>query len=96
MQVTEVISNPIYIGIRAHQLIFKDIPAENTFPCWVVQTSETPHLMTIYLKLHKPPTQINNYRLQAEIFKEKWAVLKDRPFPWLVQLDPVRLFLMES
>ncbi len=97
LHVTESISNQLqHIGIRAHQLIFRDTPKENTFPCWVVQTSETPHRMTIYLKLHKPPTQINDYHLQAEVFKEKWAVLKDRPFPWLVQLDPVRLFLMDS
>ena len=96
LHVTETISNPLHIGIRAHQLIFSDIPTVNTFPCWVVQTSETPHRMTIYLKLHNSPTQLNDYHLQAEVFKEKWAVLKDRPFPWLVYLDPVRLFLMES
>ncbi len=97
LQVTETTSSQTqHIGIRAHQLIFRDIPKENTFPCWVVQTSETPHRMTVYLKLHKPPTQLNDYHLQAEVFKEKWAVLKDRPFPWLVYLDPMRLFLMES
>lgn len=96
LHVTEAISNPLHIGIRAHQLIFSDTPTVNTFPCWVVQTSETPHRMTIYLKLHNSPTQLNDYHLQAEVFKEKWAVLKDRPFPWLVYLDPVRLFLMES
>ena len=96
LHVTEAISDPLHIGIRAHQLIFSDTPTVNTFPCWVVQTSETPHRMTIYLKLHNSPTQLNDYHLQAEVFKEKWAVLKDRPFPWFVYLDPVRLFLMES
>jgi len=96
LHVSETISNPLHIGIRAHQLIFTDTPTVNTFPCWVVQTSETPHRITIYLKLHNSPTQLNDYHLQAEVFKEKWAVLKDRPFPWLVYLDPVRLFLMES
>lgn len=97
LHVTETASSQTqHIGIRAHQLIFRDTPKENTFPCWVVQTSETPHRMTIYLKLHQPPTQLNDYHLQAEVFKEKWALLKDRPFPWLVYLDPMRLFLMES
>lgn len=97
LHVTETISSQLqHIGIRAHQLIFRDTTTENTFPCWVVQTSETPHRMTIYLKLHQPPTQLDDYHLQAEVFKEKWAVLKDRPFPWLVYLDPMRLFLMES
>ncbi len=84
-----------YIGIRAHQLTFPNHPnQENTFPCWVVQTSETPHRMTLYLKLHHPPINPNDYHLQAEVFKEKWAVLKDRPFPWHIRLDPLRLILM--
>nr|MBA3921941.1 molybdate ABC transporter permease subunit [Nostocaceae cyanobacterium] len=37
-----------YIGIRAHHLIFTDSPNENTFPCWLVKKSETPHRMTLY------------------------------------------------
>lgn len=83
-----------YVGIRAHQLIFSaksDRP--NTFSCWVVQTSETPHRMTIYLKLHQPPNHQGDYHLQAEVFKEKWANLKDNPLPWHIYLDPMRLFL---
>jgi len=84
-----------YVGIRAHQLMFsKNQNQENTFPCWLAQTSETPHRMTLYLKLHAPPTQPNDYHLQAELFKEQWAILKDTPFPWHISLDPLRLFLM--
>ena len=84
-----------YVGIRAHQLTFpKDLTQENTFPCWVVRTSETPHRMTLYLKLRNPPTNPSDYHLQAEVFKEKWAALKDRPFPWHIYLDPLRLILM--
>ena len=86
-----------YVGIRAHQLIFpNDLNKENTFPCWAVQTSETPHRMTLYLKLHNRPTNPSDYHLQAEVFKEKWSVLKDRPFPWHVCLEPLRLILMEE
>lgn len=85
-----------YVGIRAHQLSFTTAPdGENTFPCWLVQTSETPHRMTLYLKLHSPPANPNNYHLQAEVFKEKWATLKDQPFPWYIKLNPLRLILME-
>ncbi|MEH1912151.1 MAG: hypothetical protein V7L05_30170 [Nostoc sp.] len=36
-----------------------------------------------------------DYHLQAEVFKEKWATIKDEPFPWYVRLDPLRLILME-
>ncbi|BAU06002.1 sulfate/molybdate ABC transporter ATP-binding protein [Fischerella sp. NIES-3754] len=86
-----------YVGIRAHHLTFtNDINAENTFPCWLAHTRETPHRMTLYLKLHHPPTQPNDYHIQAEVFKEKWSTIKDRPFPWYVKLDPMRLFLMQS
>ncbi len=85
-----------YVGIRAHQLTFpKDTNQENTFPCWLVNTSETPHRMTLYLKLHQPPTSDLDYHLQAEVFKEKWAILKDRPFPWLIHLHPLRLMLLQ-
>lgn len=84
-----------YVGIRAHQLTFpKDLTPENTFRCWLVQASETPHRMTLYLKLQHPPRDRSDYHLQAEVFKEKWAVLKDRPLPWFLRLEPLRLILM--
>ncbi len=86
-----------YVGIRAHQLTFpNDLNLENTFPCWLVQTSETPHRMTLYLKLHNPPANPQDYHLQAEVFKEKWVVLKDRPRPWHIRLDPLQLILMQA
>jgi molybdate transport system permease protein len=89
--------NLAYVGIRAHQLTFpNDQNQENTFPCWVVQTSETPHRMTLYLKLHHPPANAQDYHLQAEVFKEKWTVIKDQPFPWYIRLDPLRVILMEG
>ena len=95
--VVEPIPNPLtYVGIRAHHLIFPDDPnQENTFPCWLVQTSETQHRMTLYLRLHSPPTDSQEYHLHVEVFKEKWTYLKNRPFPWYIHLDPLRLILME-
>lgn len=85
-----------YVGIRAHHLSFTDdLSRENTFPCWLVQRSETPHRMTLYLKLHTPPTH-KGHQLQAEVFKEKWEVLKDKPFPWYICLDPLRLILLKQ
>lgn len=88
------------IGIRAHQIAFpthSSAPSSpNTFPCWLAATSETPHRMTLYLKLHCPPIHAQDYHLQAEVFKEKWAALKDQPQPWTVYLDPLRLLLLED
>ncbi|MEI1377269.1 molybdate ABC transporter permease subunit [Nostoc sp. UHCC 0926] len=97
LQVVEPAKSELsHIGIRAHQLIFtNDSSQENTFPCWLVQTSETPHRMTLFLKLHSAGKNSQDYHLQAEVFKEKWATIKDQPFPWYVRLDPLRLILME-
>ncbi len=96
LQVVETVSDAIsLVGIRAHQLIFTDdLSGENTFPCWLVKTIETPHRMTLFLKLHHPSINSSDYHLQAEVFKEKWAILKDKPLPWHVRLDPLRLILM--
>jgi molybdate ABC transporter permease protein len=95
--VLEPIKNQLsHIGIRAHQIIFtNDSNQENTFPCWLARTSETPHRITLFIKLHAAAHSSQDYHLQAEVFKEKWATMKDQPFPWYVRLDPQRLMLME-
>jgi molybdate transport system permease protein len=85
------------VGIRAHQIAFTNQPnQENTFPCWLVQAIETPHRMTLYLKLNSSPSHPQDYHLQAEVFKEKWESFKDKPYPWHIRLDPLRLILMEE
>jgi molybdate transport system permease protein len=103
LQVIEPIPNSLkYIGIRAHQLTFleagdfTDRQLENIFPCWMAQTSETQHRMTLYLKLNSPANHHNDYHLQVEVFKDKWYRLKDCPFPWHIRLDPLRLILMSE
>ena len=85
-----------HVGIRAHHLIFtKDPQQVNTFPCYLVRTSETPHRMTVFLKLHSVGNHTHDYHLQGEIYKEKWVNIQDQSFPWYVQLEPSRLLLME-
>jgi len=98
LQVVEAIPNPLtYVGIRAHHLIFLDNQErENTFPCWLVTMSETQHQVTLYLKLHSPPTNTQEYHLQAGVFKDKWENLKNQPLPWHIHLDSLRLILMEK
>jgi molybdate transport system permease protein len=87
----------VSVGIRAHQVSFvTECDRENTFPCWIASTVETPHRVTLYLKLHSPPNNSQDYHLQAEVFKEKWRAIKDNPFPWYVHLEPIRLILMEA
>lgn len=87
------------VGIRAHQVTFLEAhhpPVPNTFRCWLAATSETPHRMTLYLKIHCPPNHERDYHLRVEVFKEKWSSLKMRPLPWKVCLDPLRLILLED
>lgn len=102
LQVIEPLPNPLtYVGIRAHHLVFpqelpQDQDKENTFLCWLAMAIEAPHRVTLYLKLNSPAKGDRDYHLQAELFKEKWANLKNRPLPWLVCLAPLQLILMEK
>jgi molybdate transport system permease protein len=84
-----------YVGIRAHQLIFPDTDDQvNTFPCWLATIGETQHRMTLYLKLNQSANHPEDYHLQAEVFKDKWMELKDRPFPLKIQLNPLQIMLL--
>ncbi|NUN65620.1 molybdate ABC transporter permease subunit [Pseudanabaena biceps] len=99
LQVNPTGSNsPTHIGIRAHHIAFLESQVKNdspnTFPCWLVRTTETPHRMTLYLKLNDAPDHDWDYHLQAEVFKEKWFVIKQYARPWQVYLDPSKLFLV--
>ncbi len=91
-------SNLAQVGMRAHQVRFlSDFSQEpNCFPCWLSNVSETPHRVTLYLKLNRPARSPQDYDLQAEVFKEKWAMLKDQAMPWPVQLDPLKLLLLDA
>jgi molybdate transport system permease protein len=101
LRVTQKIAKPItQVGIRAHQVDFQESheakqsdPAENVYPCWPTSTSETPFRITLYLKLHKPPTANDPPDLQAEVFKEKYRQFKDAPLPWHVRLSPDSLIV---
>ena len=87
----------VCVGIRAHQVSFvSGCDRANTFACWIASIVETPHRVTLYLKLHSPPHDSQDYHLQAEVFKEKWRAMKDNPFPWYVHFEPIRLILMEA
>jgi molybdate ABC transporter permease protein len=98
LQVMEAIPDNLSdVGIRAHQISIRpnpDTSSGNTFPCWLAATSETPHRMTVFLKLNAEPQNPQDYHVQAEMFKEKWQAIKDHSFPWYVSLDPLRLILL--
>jgi ABC-type sulfate/molybdate transport systems ATPase subunit len=86
-----------HVGIRSHQIAFQaEVKDENSFPCWLVATSEAPHEMTLYLRLHAAPKPGEPPHLQADVPKDLWRTLCAKPQPWRVQLDPARLLLLEG
>jgi molybdate transport system permease protein len=93
----QVPSGLTHIGIRSHQIVFqKTAEGENTFPGWLVTTSEAPHEMTLYLRLHSAPQPGEPPHLQADVPKDLWRVLSGQPQPWHIQIDPARLLLLEG
>jgi molybdate transport system permease protein len=93
----EVPEGLTHVGFRSHQVVFQ--PAEecaNTFPCWLVSSSEAPHEMTLYLRLHAIPQPGEPPHLQADVTKDVWRVLQAQPQPWRVMLDPARLLLLKG
>lgn len=86
-----------HVGVRSHQLLYSPMPdEENTFPCWLMATSEAPHEMTLYLKLHNAPKEGDTPHLQADLPKEHWRLLSTQPQPWHVKIDPARLLLLRG
>lgn len=104
LRVTQKIERPpAYVGIRAHHIDYAEsawglaegsASQENSFPCWLAKTSETPFRITLYLRMHKPPQDSSDYHLQAEVFKEKWQRFRNVPMPWHVRLGPDALLVM--
>ena len=86
-----------HLGYRSHQIVLQSDAGEiNSFPCWLVSLSETPHEMTLYLRLHAEPKAGEAAHLQADVSKDIWRTLSARPQPWQIKLDPDRLLLLEE
>jgi molybdate transport system permease protein len=92
-----------HVGVRSHQIAIAPenaIEAEtaggNSFPGWLMGTSEAPHEMTLYLRLHAPAQGTEPAHLQVDVPKDAWRALRERPQPWQVRLDPARLLLLEG
>lgn len=86
-----------HLGYRSHHFRFQqNAEGENCFPCWLMETSEAPHEVTLYLRLHQPPQLGDQPHLQADLPKEQWRALAVQPQPWTIQLDPARLLLLQD
>jgi molybdate transport system permease protein len=86
-----------HVGMRSHHIAFNSVTdGENTFACWLVATSEAPHEMTLYLRLHAAPQAGELPHLQADVSKDIWRTLSAEPQPWRVSLDTAKLLLLEG
>jgi len=93
----EVPEGLTHVGFRSHQIVFQPAAeCKNVFHCWLVSTSEAPHEMTLYLRLHACPQPGEPAHLQADVPKDIWRVLKAEPQPWRVMLDPARVLLLHG
>jgi molybdate transport system permease protein len=94
-------------GIRAHHISFVEAKApdapgasaalptpENTFPAWLVRSSEAPFGVTLYLRLQSASENPREFHLQAEVSQNHWRRIQDRPQPWQVSLPADSVFVM--
>lgn len=85
-----------YVGVRAHDiLVVKDAAAENTFPCWLVASVDSPFETTVYLRLHKPPEEGDRAHIEAELPRSEWLALAAAPQPWHIVLRRRALLFLE-
>jgi molybdate transport system permease protein len=86
-----------HVGVRSHQIgLAGAATGVNAFPCWLVSTSEAPHEMTVYLRLHSAAHEGDLAHLQADVPKDVWRALMVQPQPWGLTLDAGRLLLLEG
>ncbi|PSN76377.1 molybdate ABC transporter permease subunit, partial [filamentous cyanobacterium CCP4] len=109
------VSSPIpknltHVGFRAHHIeLVNYLDQPNTFPVRVVDASEIPHRITLFLRLHSSLKSDNStphftddistdeiYHLQAELFQDRWKFLRQNPMPWYVYLAPEKLLLLND
>ncbi|MGV8980168.1 sulfate/molybdate ABC transporter ATP-binding protein [Clostridium sp.] len=85
------------IGIRAHYLeVMADDGDINTFNCWVVFTGETLFRTKVYLKFSEPFGDEKDYHILWDISKEEWNLVKDRPLPLKIRINPERVIEIKS
>ena len=85
-----------HVGLRSHQIAFHPAEGENLFLCWLMGTSEAPHEITLYLRLHAAPAPGELPHLQADVPRDLWRTLSLEPQPWRIEFDPERLLLLQG
>jgi molybdate transport system permease protein len=93
----DVPDRSVYVGIRAHDVRIVAQPGgDNTFPCWLVDSIDSPFETTLYLRLHEQPGEGERAHLEVELPRAEWAALSARRQPWYAALDAERLLFLEE
>ena len=84
-----------FAGIRANHIkLATEDKKENCYPAWIVDEHPSTFRTSLYLKIGGVPSNSLDYHLQWEISKEERELLRDKPQPLNIFLDPAHLFYM--
>lgn len=93
----EIDDSILAIGIRAHYLeINEDNEDINTFNCWIVFIGETLFRTKVYLKFSEPIGHEKDYHMQWDISKEEWELIKDKPLPLKIRINPEKVIQIKE
>ena len=79
------------IGIHAHRISF--VPNKqgiNIFPVWLAIHNELSDRVILYLKLHSPAEEAQDYHLMTESLLEQMDKLQQLPTPWYIQIPATK------
>lgn len=86
-----------FAGIRANFIQEADESCkENCFPVWIADESEAPFRTTLYLKIGSEPSSRHDYHLQWEISKNQRDLLKDKPLPLKIYMNPAKVLFVTN
>ncbi|HTX35646.1 MAG TPA: molybdate ABC transporter permease subunit [Bryobacteraceae bacterium] len=86
-----------HVGIRSHDVRFAEgQDGENTFPCWLAGSIDSPFETILYLRLGQTPAAGDPPYLEAELSRDAWEALRSQAQPWHLRLEPERLLLLEE
>ncbi len=86
-----------HVGIRAHHIeVGQDAAGENVFPCWLIEITESPFEITIYVRLHQKPKEGDHPHLEIDVSRAAWSQLASKPQPWYVYLPAERLLPLQE
>jgi molybdate transport system permease protein len=61
----------------------------------LIESSEAPHEVTLYLHLHRPPEAGEDAQVQVDVSKQVWRVLQPQAQPWLIRFAPEKILPLE-